>query len=66
MEKITGFSVRCRRSSIQAAGTGVFVSGQIKAGSLVALYPGIIRINWLFVYRLWVNDYIMIHTAFLF
>ena len=45
MEKIVGFSIHCRRSSIQAAGTGVFVSGQIKAGSLVALYPGIIKIN---------------------
>jgi hypothetical protein len=43
MEKIMGFTICCRRSGIDAAGTGVFVSsGQVKSGSLVALYPGII------------------------
>lgn len=41
MERILGFTIKRRRSGLPTAGTGVFVSsGQVKAGALVALYPG--------------------------
>ncbi|KAG2225756.1 hypothetical protein INT45_011424 [Circinella minor] len=35
-----GFSVQKCVSSIQGAGTGVFLSGQCQAGQIVCLYPG--------------------------
>lgn len=45
MMKTLGFSVERGRSSLQAAGTGVFVTGgHVRKGNVVAMYPGNIHI----------------------
>ena len=41
MKDVLGFSIERNKSSIPAAGLGVFVTdGMVKASSIVALYPG--------------------------
>lgn len=41
MMKTLGFSVERKRSSLQGAGTGVFVTGgHVRKGNIVAMYPG--------------------------
>lgn len=41
MMKTSGFSVERKRSSLQGAGTGVFVTGgHVRKGNIVAMYPG--------------------------
>ncbi|XP_056592973.1 SET domain-containing protein 9 [Triplophysa dalaica] len=43
MMKTSGFSVERKRSSLQGAGTGVFVTGgHVRKGNIVAMYPGTI------------------------
>lgn len=41
MEKVLGYTVQLKQSTIPGAGVGVFVTqGIVTAGSIVAFYPG--------------------------